>query len=59
MTKDFSGPLAEGACAHQIKLESTEIQLFAEQEIPWKEIAFASNYFALKRFFENLAKFVK
>jgi ADP-ribose pyrophosphatase YjhB (NUDIX family) len=33
--------------------ESTEIQLFSESEIPWQEIAFASNTFALKRYFED------
>jgi ADP-ribose pyrophosphatase YjhB (NUDIX family) len=33
--------------------ESTEIQMFAEAEIPWADIAFASNTFALKQYFQN------
>jgi ADP-ribose pyrophosphatase YjhB (NUDIX family) len=33
--------------------ESTEIQFFTEADIPWKEVAFASNYFALKRYFQD------
>lgn len=33
--------------------ESIEIQLFTEQEIPWREIAFASSRFALKKYFED------
>lgn len=33
--------------------ESLETQLFTEEEIPWKEMAFSSSYFALKRFFED------
>jgi ADP-ribose pyrophosphatase YjhB (NUDIX family) len=33
--------------------ESTEIQLFAEADIPWGEIAFISNKFALKHYFED------
>ncbi|MBL7817002.1 MAG: NUDIX hydrolase [Saprospiraceae bacterium] len=33
--------------------ESTDIQLFTEGELPWKEVAFASNYFALKKYFED------
>lgn len=33
--------------------ESTEIQLFDEQDIPWSDIAFVSNKFALKRYFED------
>jgi ADP-ribose pyrophosphatase YjhB (NUDIX family) len=33
--------------------ESTEIQLFAEADIPWKDVAFISNKFALKHFFED------
>ena len=32
--------------------ESTDIQLYTESEIPWKEIAFASTQFALKTYFE-------
>ena len=33
--------------------ESIEIQLFTEEDIPWREIAFASSRFALKRYFED------
>lgn len=33
--------------------ESIETQLFTEEEIPWKDMAFSSSYFALKRFFED------
>ena len=33
--------------------ESTEIKLFAEKDIPWGDIAFISNTFALKRYFED------
>ena len=33
--------------------ESTEIALFTEGSIPWDEIAFASNLFAIKRYFED------
>jgi ADP-ribose pyrophosphatase YjhB (NUDIX family) len=32
--------------------ESLETKLFTEDEIPWKDIAFASSTFALKRYFE-------
>ncbi len=34
-------------------LESTEIQFFAESEIPWDDIAFSSNSFAIKEYYEN------
>jgi ADP-ribose pyrophosphatase YjhB (NUDIX family) len=34
--------------------ESTEITLFREEEVPWKDIAFASSKFALKRYFEDV-----
>lgn len=33
--------------------ESLEINFFAEENIPWDEVAFSSNEFALKTFFEN------
>ncbi len=39
--------------AYHLTPESTEIQLFAEADIPWKEIAFASNTFALKKYFQD------
>ncbi len=33
--------------------ESIESALFAEEEIPWKEMAFSSSAFALRKFFED------
>ncbi len=33
--------------------ESTEIRFFAENEIPWDDIAFSSNAFAIRKFFGN------
>lgn len=33
--------------------ESTEIRFFAPSEIPWEEIAFSSNAFAIKKFLEG------
>jgi ADP-ribose pyrophosphatase YjhB (NUDIX family) len=38
---------------YSITPESSEIQLFTEADIPWKDIAFASSKFALKRYFED------
>ena len=38
---------------YQTTPESTEIQLFTEGDLPWKDVAFASNHFALKKFFED------
>jgi ADP-ribose pyrophosphatase YjhB (NUDIX family) len=34
-------------------VESTDIQLFTEENIPWQDIAFPSNVFSLRAFFEN------
>jgi ADP-ribose pyrophosphatase YjhB (NUDIX family) len=34
--------------------ESTEIALFTASEIPWSEIAFSSNTFAIERFLDDL-----
>lgn len=34
--------------------ESTEIAWFAENEIPWEQIAFSSNAFALQKYFEDV-----
>lgn len=34
-------------------VESLEVRLFSEKEIPWKEIAFSSSVFALKKYFEG------
>lgn len=39
--------------------ESLEVQLFTEEEIPWKEIAFASSSYTLKKFFEDRRKGVR
>jgi len=36
--------------------ESLEVQLFTEEDIPWKEIAFASSSFTLKRYFDDRRK---
>jgi len=33
--------------------ESTEIEFFAPDDIPWDEIAFSSNSFAIKKYLEN------
>lgn len=33
--------------------ESTEIKFFEEKDIPWSEIAFSSNTFALEKYFQN------
>ncbi|MEM1319774.1 MAG: NUDIX hydrolase [Bacteroidota bacterium] len=34
-------------------IESLEVQLFREEDIPWEEIAFGSSVFTLRRFFED------
>ncbi len=34
--------------------ESTEVELFAEDRIPWTEIAFSSISFSLRRYFEDI-----
>jgi hypothetical protein len=36
-----------------ISAESLEVDLFAEDEIPWSDIAFRSVDFALRRYFED------
>ena len=36
-------------------IESLEVELFKEEEIPWKEIAFTSSTFTLKKYFEDRA----
>ncbi len=35
-------------------IESSEVQLFSQEEIPWEDIGFTSSVFALKKYFENL-----
>ena len=32
-------------------IETSEIKLFTEKDIPWKELAFHSNQFALEKYF--------
>ena len=36
--------------------ESLEVALFAEEEVPWNEIAFRSGVFALRKYFEDAGK---
>ena len=36
-----------------VGLESLEVRLFAEEEIPWDEIAFQSGHYALQKYFED------
>ena len=38
---------------YEITPESTEIELFTEGSLPWSEVAFASNRFALTKYFED------
>lgn len=38
---------------YSVTPESSDIQLFTEAEIPWRDIAFASSKFALKCYFED------
>lgn len=47
----FLGELKDGI--YGIGEESSDTQLFSEDEIPWDEIAFHSSIFTLKRFFED------
>ncbi|MEO1258359.1 MAG: NUDIX hydrolase [Bacteroidota bacterium] len=47
----YLGELVDGKFG--IGEESLEVKLFAEEEIPWKEIAFESSLFALKKYFED------
>jgi len=49
----FKARLAPNAHWH-LTPESTEIVFFGLQDIPWAEIAFSSNTFAIERFRENL-----
>ena len=41
---------------YQAGVESLEVQLFTEQEIPWGDIAFPTVVHTLKYFFEDMAK---
>ena len=47
----FRGTLRDGR--HGAGAESLETGLYAEDEIPWNDIAFASVRFALERYFED------
>ncbi len=38
---------------YELTTESTEIRFFASEEIPWDEIAFSSNAFAIKKYIEH------
>lgn len=38
---------------YRLTPESIDIQLFTEAEIPWRDVAFASSKFALKKYFED------
>jgi len=48
-TAKFEGEFAAGD-------ESLEVALFAEDEIPWDEIAFRSGVFALEKYFEDAGR---
>lgn len=50
----FLGKLVDGKFG--VGEESLEVELFAEEEIPWKEIAFPSSIFTLKNFFLDRKK---
>lgn len=39
--------------AFSVAPESLEVALFSEEEVPWKEIAFTSTEFALRKYFEH------
>jgi ADP-ribose pyrophosphatase YjhB (NUDIX family) len=39
---------------YEITPESSEIRLFTEGEIPWRDIAFASSTFAIQKYFEDI-----
>lgn len=47
----FVGRLVDGAFG--VGEESLECQLFSEENVPWKEMAFTSSVFTLKRYFED------
>lgn len=50
----FLGQLTEASFG--VGPESLEVQLFTQAEIPWKDIAFISSSFTLKKYYEDLAK---
>ena len=47
----FYGELQNGKFG--VGIESEECELFNEEDIPWKDMAFASSAFALKKFFAD------
>ena len=47
----FLGELVDGRFG--VGEESSECRLFAEEEIPWDDIAFQSSIFTLKKYFED------
>ena len=47
----FIGQLKEGKFG--IGEESLEVELFAEEEIPWDQLAFTSSVFTLKKYFAD------
>ncbi|MFQ5447261.1 MAG: NUDIX domain-containing protein, partial [Saprospiraceae bacterium] len=47
----FLGELVDGRFG--VGEESSESRLFAEEEIPWKDVAFRSSVFTLKKYFED------
>jgi ADP-ribose pyrophosphatase YjhB (NUDIX family) len=53
----FVGELVDGAFG--VGEESLETALFTEADIPWKEMAFTSSVFTLKRYFEDRRSGVK
>ena len=53
----FVGELIDGE--YGVGEESLECRLFAEDEIPWEEMAFTSSVFTLRRYFEARRSGVK
>ena len=53
----FLGELVDGK--YGVGEESLEVKLFAEEEIPWGEMAFESSVFALQKFFEDRKKGIR
>ncbi len=53
----FLGEMIDGKFG--VGAESLESQLFSEDKIPWKDIAFHSSIFTLKRFFEDRKKGIR
>lgn len=44
------------SAAHAAGIESLEVKLFSEAEIPWQDLAFQTSYHALQFFFSDLAQ---